>query len=447
MQAQALAGHPVPENYFAQLSAINVNGHVEKKGGFSYLSWPYAVAQLRLADPSATWEVRRFGGLPYLATEAGVFVAVAVTVHGVWGCRWSGCWRTSVWPHSRPFRPASSRAWCAAWRSGVRRFDALAALSRFFQRSAGSVRSRGSRPAPLLTRFIMIVSLPPGTIVALPQGSPEWHCYRQSRRNASESVAVLRLNPWITSYQLWLTKTGRFEPPVTQAMQRGTDLEPVARAAYEAETGLVMQPLVLEAGAYSASLDGMTVEGELIVEIKCRLRGTRSDLWEDVRQGQVPKHYTVQVQHQMMASGAATAHLWVFDGQQGMLHAIGRDAALMERIQNGWEGFQRYLDQDIPPPLSEADTRQRSDDAWRQAAQAFAQSKQRADEAAAALEAARAQSITLAQHPREQGAGVTVTRDWKQGGVDYKRIPELKTVDLDLFRRRASEEVRITVAG
>lgn len=109
MQAQALAGHPVPENYFAQLSAINVNGHVEKKGGFSYLSWPYAVAQLRLADPSATWEVRRFGGLPYLATEAGVFVAVAVTVHGVWGCRWSGCWRTSVWPHSRPFRPASSR--------------------------------------------------------------------------------------------------------------------------------------------------------------------------------------------------------------------------------------------------------------------------------------------------------------------------------------------------
>ena len=83
MQAQALAGHPVPENYFAQLSAINVNGHVEKKGGFSYLSWPYAVAQLRLADPSATWEVRRVGGLPDLAPDSGVVVEVAVTVHGV----------------------------------------------------------------------------------------------------------------------------------------------------------------------------------------------------------------------------------------------------------------------------------------------------------------------------------------------------------------------------
>ena len=70
-------------NYFARLNAINVNERVEKKGGFSYLSWPYAVAQLRLADPTATWEVRRFDGLPYLATEAGVFVEVAVTVHGV----------------------------------------------------------------------------------------------------------------------------------------------------------------------------------------------------------------------------------------------------------------------------------------------------------------------------------------------------------------------------
>lgn len=70
-------------NYFATLNAINVNEHIEKKGGFSYLSWPFAVAQLRLADPTASWEVRRFNGLPYLATETGVFVEVAVTVQGV----------------------------------------------------------------------------------------------------------------------------------------------------------------------------------------------------------------------------------------------------------------------------------------------------------------------------------------------------------------------------
>jgi hypothetical protein len=68
---------------FAKLNAINVSAIVEKKGVFAYLSWPYAVQQLRLADPEATWEVKRFDGLPYLRTEVGYFVEVAVTVSGV----------------------------------------------------------------------------------------------------------------------------------------------------------------------------------------------------------------------------------------------------------------------------------------------------------------------------------------------------------------------------
>ncbi len=71
------------DNYFQHLNSINVSGHIEKKGNFSYLSWPFAVAQLRLADPAATWTVLRFDGLPFLKTEAGYFVEVAVTVQGV----------------------------------------------------------------------------------------------------------------------------------------------------------------------------------------------------------------------------------------------------------------------------------------------------------------------------------------------------------------------------
>ena len=70
-------------NPFRRLFQIDVSTHVEKKGLFSYLSWPFAVAQLRLADPDASWEVRRFDGLPYLSSELGFFVEVAVTVQGV----------------------------------------------------------------------------------------------------------------------------------------------------------------------------------------------------------------------------------------------------------------------------------------------------------------------------------------------------------------------------
>jgi len=71
------------DNSFARLNSIPVSQYVERKGVFNYLSWPFAVQQLRLAEPSAIWEVKRFEGLPYLKTECGFFVEVAVTVQGI----------------------------------------------------------------------------------------------------------------------------------------------------------------------------------------------------------------------------------------------------------------------------------------------------------------------------------------------------------------------------
>jgi hypothetical protein len=70
-------------NYFAELAAVNVNDHLEKKGQFNYLSWPFAVSKLRMFDETATWEVKRFDGLPYQTTDCGTFVEVAVTVKGI----------------------------------------------------------------------------------------------------------------------------------------------------------------------------------------------------------------------------------------------------------------------------------------------------------------------------------------------------------------------------
>lgn len=70
-------------NYFTELASINVSEHLEKKGQFNYLSWPYAVQQLRMFDETATWIIQRFNGLPYLSTDCGTFVEVAVTVRNV----------------------------------------------------------------------------------------------------------------------------------------------------------------------------------------------------------------------------------------------------------------------------------------------------------------------------------------------------------------------------
>ena len=283
-------------------------------------------------------------------------------------------------------------------------------------------------------------------IIRLTQGTPEWLEYRRTMRNASETAAVMGASPWQTPYQLWLAKTGRAETKVTAAMQRGTDLEPAARAAYEEQTGLVMQPVVLQDGAYSASLDGMTLDGDLVLEIKCPVRGTRSDLWQDVAEGNVPRYYALQVQHQLMVSSAQTAHLWVFDGAKGILHEITRDEAAIQAIRTAWEAFQPFMDTDTPPPLSEADTVLRSDQAWSEAARAFTQAKTAAEAATERLEAARLALVRVTRRSASRTLGVTVTRYWKAGAVDYKKVPELKGVDLSPYRGKSREEVRVTAS-
>jgi hypothetical protein len=70
-------------NVFKTLSEINVNDHVEQKGKFSYLSWAWAVSELRKAAPTATWEVIKHNGMPFCETKTGFFVEVAVTVDGI----------------------------------------------------------------------------------------------------------------------------------------------------------------------------------------------------------------------------------------------------------------------------------------------------------------------------------------------------------------------------
>jgi putative phage-type endonuclease len=282
-------------------------------------------------------------------------------------------------------------------------------------------------------------------VLKLVQGTPEWHKHRAQFRNASESAAVMRLNPWQTPYGLWLVRTGRMTAAVTAPMQHGTQMEPKARAAYEEQTGAVMQPLVLTDGDYSASLDGITLEGDLLLEIKCPYKGQASTLWQAVSAGEVPEHYRIQVQHQMMVSGVTSAHLWVFDGSAGLLVEIQRDETCMEAIRTAWDSFQIYLDTDTPPPLSERDTVERADPVWKLAAGLYLAAKRKAEEATTELETVRERLVALANHASETGYGVTVTRFFKQGNVDYKRVPELKCVQLDDYRAAGRVEVRVTV--
>jgi len=87
----------------------------------------------------------------------------------------------------------------------------------------------------------------------------------------------------------------------------------------------------------------------------------------------------------------------------------------------------------------------REDVAWQAAAKGYLALKAEADAVVEKLDAAKAALVGLAKHPSETVSGVTVTRFWKQGNVDYKKVPVLAGVELDAYRGKAREEVRVSV--
>ena len=68
---------------FAELNKVDVSKYVEKKGKYNYLSWAYAVRELKKVCPSATWGVvKAEDGSPFMQTSCGYFVEVWVEIEG-----------------------------------------------------------------------------------------------------------------------------------------------------------------------------------------------------------------------------------------------------------------------------------------------------------------------------------------------------------------------------
>lgn len=77
---------------FQQLNLLNVNDHVEKKQGLSYLAWSYAHQELMKIDPNYEMKIHDYPHpevlneqyfVPYLASPEGYSVSVSITLKGV----------------------------------------------------------------------------------------------------------------------------------------------------------------------------------------------------------------------------------------------------------------------------------------------------------------------------------------------------------------------------
>lgn len=173
------------------------------------------------------------------------------------------------------------------------------------------------------------------------QGTEEWFTARLGKATASRIVDILAKTKTGESaaranYRAELVAerlTGKQQESfTTKQMQWGTDSEPLARAAYEAETGnlvtetgLVDHPSIDMAGASPDGLVG--ADGQ----IECKCPNTKTHI-ETLLANAVPSQYMSQIQWQLACTGRAWCDFVSFDPrmpieQQLFIKRVPRDDA------------------------------------------------------------------------------------------------------------------------
>lgn len=139
-------------------------------------------------------------------------------------------------------------------------------------------------------------------IIHLEQNTPQWLSWRQGGIGGSDAPAIMGVSPWDTPLSLWLRRKGHLPRKMdTLAMQRGHDLEPIAREKAAAEIGMMFNPMCGQHDKFPflrASFDGVELGMRALQEIKA----PAVEEHELALNNLVPAKYWPQVQHQMMVS-------------------------------------------------------------------------------------------------------------------------------------------------
>ena len=278
--------------------------------------------------------------------------------------------------------------------------------------------------------------------IELTQRTDEWQAWRKAGITATESAVILGLSPYKTAWRLWNEKTGRLAPEDLSAnpqVRYGVEHEDDARQLFEERHATAVLPACGEcddAPLFRASFDGLTTEGEP-VEIKCPSESTLALVRSQGLESDAVRLYSVQVQHQLLVSGASHGWLVFYDGPQRDLieFRLERDEAVIERIRReGLAFWEKVLTDEEPEKDVERDVWVPRDakeaalwqqlaydyqsvqselDALREKAQVLDEEKKRVRDALIAM---------MGDFKRADFAGVAVTERRTTGSVDYRRF-------------------------
>ena len=188
-----------------------------------------------------------------------------------------------------------------------------------------------------------------------PQGSAAWHAARAKHFCASEAAAALGLSKYTTRDELLRQKATGLTEEVSPAKQRifdaGHEAEALARPIAEEIAGTEFYPVVatreVEGMPLLASFDGIDILDELTWENKL----LNQSLVLQVQAGDLEPHYYLQLEHQLLVSGAQRALFTTSDGTPEGTHPLWYESKPERRAQliAGWKQFAADLAVYVPP--------------------------------------------------------------------------------------------------
>lgn len=294
-----------------------------------------------------------------------------------------------------------------------------------------------------------------------------WLKWRRGGIGSSDAASVHNKSPHSTALELFQDKFGEEESVEENSfiMEMGNRYEPIARKLFAAEynirnlTDETFEPKNIVSADWDvlrASLDGSSQSGEDTIEIKFQGEDAHKRTMDEslpVRGGRVPEHYWIQIQHQLLVSGAKKCFLVSYNPKHPTnltFVEVTPDAEFqLEHIlacktfwENGLNG--------IAPEPSDKDFVTLTKKGAKAKAKRLVFLKEKIAELTEEADEVKAILVGMLSHPKMRCAGLRFNQITKKGSIDYAKIPEVKALaaeKLEEYRKKGTTYYDVRLEG
>lgn len=289
------------------------------------------------------------------------------------------------------------------------------------------------------------------------QSGQAWHDRRKKGIGSSDAPIIMQVSPYSTPFKLWELKTGRALPQEGSnwIQNKGHENEPIARALFELQCDIPMPAELVDHQSIPwliFSADGINREHKCFLEIKFagkedheNAKNEKLSPWD-----RIPEKYQWQIVHQHMVSELPICKYVSFykpKGSKGeiVIVDVPRDLEKEKILFAEEKKFWDLVQSDTPPELTEKDFKVIKDTELQNLCELYRSTKTVADSVKDKCEKLKAEIVAYVGKQRARCNGVQIMPIIRKGNIDYEKIPALKGLDLEQFRKKASEYIDVRI--